>query len=111
MVFFCGDLRREELPDLLKKAGIELTEVVVYQTLETPIKINKDYDGILFFSPSAVKSFFSINQVNSNALFFAIGNTTANAIKPFSKNSIIVSEFPAKDQLLDKAIKYFSNRE
>jgi uncharacterized protein YlzI (FlbEa/FlbD family) len=39
---------------------------------------------------------------------FAIGNTTATAIKLFTGNRIIVSEFPAKDQLVEKAIEYFN---
>lgn len=55
--FFCGDIRRDELPDKLKSCGIKLDEMIVYKTIETPVKIKCDYSGILFFSPSAVKSF------------------------------------------------------
>jgi uroporphyrinogen-III synthase len=108
--FFCGNKRREELPTLLQKQNIEVEELVVYETIETPQSANKTYDGLLFFSPSAVHSFFSYNKPAKETIFFAIGNTTANAIKQFSTNSIIVSDFPAKDQLIDKAIKYFTER-
>lgn len=110
VVFFCGDKRREELPDLLSQQNIPVEELVVYETIETPQPIDGMYNAILFFSPSAVNSFFSGNKPSEETIFFAIGNTTANAIKQFASNSIIVSDFPAKDQLVDKAIKYFSER-
>ena len=111
VVFFCGNKRRDELPYLLQQQNIAVEELVVYETIETPATIDQDFGGILFFSPSAVHSFFSNNQPAEETTFFAIGNTTANAIKQFAANSIIVSDFPAKDQLVDKAIKYFSERE
>jgi uroporphyrinogen-III synthase len=110
VIFFCGNKRREELPDLLLEQNIPVEELVVYETIETPVTIDRGYDGIMFFSPSAVHSFFSDNKPAEETIFFAIGNTTANAIKQFAANSIIVSDFPAKDQLVDKAIKYFSER-
>ncbi|MDB5249437.1 MAG: Uroporphyrinogen synthase [Segetibacter sp.] len=105
--FFCGNKRREELPEILRAENIMVNELVVYETIDTPVKIEEDYNAILFFSPSAVNSFFTSNQVSPDTILFAIGNTTANAIKQFSSNSIVVSEFPARDQLVDKAIEYF----
>lgn len=110
IVFFCGNKRREELPGLLQQANIVVDELIVYETIETPEVVVKNYDGILFFSPSAVYSYFSGNTPSEKTILFAIGNTTANAIKQFSRNSIIVSDFPAKDQLVDKALNYFSER-
>jgi uroporphyrinogen-III synthase len=107
VIFFCGDQRRDELPDQLKKNNIKVKEMVVYNTILTPKKIEKKFDGILFFSPSAVKSFFQINQLNDQAVLFAIGNTTANEIKRFSKNKIVVSEVPASEIFLDNVVSYF----
>jgi uroporphyrinogen-III synthase len=111
VTFFCGNKRREELPDLLKNENIEVDELVVYETIETPVKIEKTYNGILFFSPSAVTSFFTDNKIPQATTLFAIGNTTANTIKQFCSNNIIISEFPAKDQLVDKAIEYYSKEQ
>ena len=110
VAFFCGNKRREELPDLLSQQNVPVEELVVYETIETPVTVQQFYHGILFFSPSAVHSFFLNNQAAEETIFFAIGDTTANTIKQFAKNNIIVSDFPAKDQLVDKAIKYFSER-
>ena len=31
--FFCGDQRRDELPDILRSNDIEVNEIVVYQTI------------------------------------------------------------------------------
>jgi uroporphyrinogen-III synthase len=108
VIFFCGDQRRDELPDILKQHNIEVNEIVVYQTIEVPRKITKEYFGILFFSPSAVRSFFKVNKVESKTILFAIGNTTANEIKKFSSNKIIVSDEPGKENLVQKMIEYFN---
>ena len=107
IIFFCGDQRRDELPGLLKKNSIEVKEIVVYQTIATPEKLEKNYEGILFFSPSAVKSFFGNNIPGDQVVLFAIGNTTANEIKNFSKNKVLVGDSPDAKMLLQKAIEFF----
>jgi uroporphyrinogen-III synthase len=107
VIFFCGDQRRDELPGLLKKNKIEVKEIVVYKTIANSKKIEKKYDGILFFSPSAVKSFFQENKLDEQVMLFAIGNTTADEIKKFSKNKIVISDVPDKKTLLHKVISYF----
>jgi len=109
VTFFCGNKRREELPGLLRNENITVNELVVYETIETPVKTDKKYDGILFFSPSAVTSFFTENKPSQDTTLFAIGKTTANTLKEFCLNNIIISEFPAKDQLVDKAIEFYNN--
>lgn len=106
--FFCGDKRRDELPALLAEHNIAVHEVEVYTTTILQHTIKKDYDGILFFSPSAVKGFFENNAVKGKTVLFAIGDTTAEEIKMFSKNKIIVSDNPGKQDLIDKATEYFN---
>jgi uroporphyrinogen-III synthase len=109
VIFFCGDHRRDELPDILNKNNIGVKEIVVYQTVSVVHKIEKHYDGILFFSPSAVESFFSNNETNEQTILFAIGNTTANAIKKHSNNKIIISDNPGKENLVRKVMEYFTD--
>jgi len=106
--FFCGDKRRDELPELLTKNNIPVHEVEVYTTTILQYETEKYYDGILFFSPSAVKGFFENNVVEEKTVLFAIGNTTAEEIKNFSKNKIIVSDTPGKQDLINKVIGYFN---
>ena len=108
VVFFCGDQRRNELPDRLKSQGIEVEELIVYKTIETPAILSKQYDGILFFSPSAVQSFLSKNSIAPQTQVFAIGTTTANAVKPFTRQPVIISPNPAKENLVHLAIMHFS---
>jgi len=108
IVFFCGDHRRDELPAKLKKNGIEMEELIVYKTIETPEILTKHYDGILFFSPSAVQSFFSKNSITHNTQVFAIGATTANEVKLFTQQPVIIAEIPGKENLIRLVIKHFS---
>ena len=105
--FFCGDQRREVLPEKLRSRGIELKELVVYSTIESPQSISKRYDGILFFSPSAVRSFFAVNAILNSPQLFAIGNTTAKEIKSFTPLPIIISPHPDKKELVDLVIRHF----
>jgi uroporphyrinogen-III synthase len=107
VIFFCGSKRREELPEILKSNGIEVNEIVVYETITTPHKLQKHCNGILFFSPSAVESFFQFNKPDKETVLFAIGNTTASSIKKLSNNKIIVSDEPSKEGMLGKLKEYY----
>ncbi len=100
ITFFCGDQHLNDLPQKLKDANIVTDEVIVYNTLHTPVFVDKDYDGILFFSPSAVHSFFSMNTVPVNVVLFSIGNTTTEVIQSYCTNKIITSEWPGTSSLL-----------
>jgi len=108
VIFFCGDQRRRDLPDSLREKGIEVIEIVVYQTLAVPKRLKKRYVGVLFFSPTAVNSYFKLNKANDNTIFFAIGETTARAIKQHTNKKILISESPGKEELVNIAIEFFS---
>lgn len=110
VVFFCGDIRLDTLPVLLRNEDITVHEVIVYHTMETPYEVNKHYDGILFFSPSGVNSFFRMNKADAGTVLFAIGNTTGDAIKPHATNTIVISEKHSKDSLVEEAIQYFQKQ-
>jgi len=107
VVFFCGDQRRDELPELLRKNKTDVQEIIVYKTIVTAQKIEKKYDGILFFSPSAVKGFFENNIQGDQTVLFAIGRTTADEIRKFSENKIVVSDVPDKKALFSTFVSYF----
>jgi uroporphyrinogen-III synthase len=107
-IFFCGNIRRDVLPDKLKAAGIKIEEVIVYETTETAQKVFKKFDGILFFSPSAVHSFFSVNTVHDGTELFAIGTTTAEAVQQYTGNNVIVADKPGKEDLVQQMLHYYS---
>jgi len=108
VIFFCGDQRRDELPDLLQRAGIDVQEIMVYHTVEVPHLLQKIYPAVLFFSPSAVRSFFRNNRLAPGAVAFAIGKTTAAEIAKHSKNEIVISETPEKEQMMKQVVEWFS---
>ncbi len=106
--FFCGNIKRNELLQRLRENLITVKETVVYETILTPKKIENNYDAILFFSPSAVKSFFSVNELVGKIIFFCIGQTTANELKGFTQNQIIITAHkPSQKAVATAAIKYF----
>lgn len=109
VVFFCGNQRREELPRLLKAAGVEVVEIIVYETIETPVLTTDNLDAVLFFSPSAVKSFFSANKLKKDTACFAIGATTAEAIADYTDNKVITSETPTQQMMLAGVWFYLQN--
>lgn len=110
IVFFCSNQRRDELPTLLGSNAITVHEITTYDTIETPVIIEEEMDGILFFSPSAVSSFFSANQLPASTVCFAIGNTTAKALAASTSNKIIISEQPDQQSMLNQVSQYFINK-
>lgn len=107
VVFFCGDQRRQELPSKLEEHDINVIEVTVYQTIPINHTIEKEYDGVVFFSPSAVDSFFKKNKLSAKTILFAIGITTEQTIRKYCSNKIIVSRLPGKEKLVEQAMGYF----
>lgn len=57
-LFFLRESTERRITRIFKKNRIAVKEIIVYQTNEIPVKVDEKYNGILFFSPSAVKSFF-----------------------------------------------------
>ena len=98
--FFCGDKRMDYLPKALGDRLIDVEEVTVYKTEQLEVKVDKEYEGIIFFSPSAVKSFFAVNKISESVVLFAIGETTANAITQYSDSEIIVSDYPDAKEMM-----------
>lgn len=110
VLFFCGDRRRDELPEMLTGAGIRVDERVVYRTRLTPRRVERDYAGIAFFSPSAVESFFSVNTIGAAVTLFAIGATTAAAIHDRCSNRVLTVERPDKEVLIKRMMDHFLNQ-
>jgi uroporphyrinogen-III synthase len=90
----------------MKKNGINLKELIVYETRLTPVELKESPDAILFFSPTAVRSFFSVNTLQDNTRIFAMGRTTAAALTNFTSNDIIISQESDKAYVLNMAVEY-----
>ncbi len=112
--FFTGNLRKETLPKALKEAKIKFNEIQVYETSLTPQKISspnpskggeKNFDGILFFSPSGVESYLKENIIKKE-LCFCIGETTADALPKTVKNIIIAAQ-PSIEDVIEECIEEY----
>lgn len=102
-LFFCGKRRHPDLSKMLKKEGVPLEEIEVYNTDLASVKIDRNFDGILFFSPSAVQSFCSENNL-FDTIAFCIGDTTATEVKKYTKDYIVASK-PTIENVIVQAVK------
>lgn len=105
ITFFCGNKRRDELPDILSKNNILVNEIECYKTILTPNKVDKKYKGIIFFSPTGIESYLQKNTAN-NEIAFCIGQTTATAAKKYF-NNIIIAKLPTSESLLKAVNNHF----
>ena len=107
-VFFCGERRMDTLPEQLKTYGIPCHECLTYTTELTPQKLHKPYDGLLFFSPSAVKSFLKENHFAEEKII-CIGSTTQSAL-PEGVSSYIAHS-PTLEGIIERCREIFNNRQ
>ncbi len=105
--YFCGSRRRDELPEKLKKGKMTLFEVKTYQTDLNPVNFDSIFDGILFFSPSGVQSFCSVNRIET-AIAFCIGETTASEAKKHT-NKIEIANCTTIESTIAKTVKILKN--
>jgi len=106
--FFCGNHRRETLFEKLVPNGHSLNEIICYDSIPNPSEIDSNhFDGFAFFSPLAVKTYFSNNSVPENSVIFSIGNTTTEEIKKHTKNRIITAEIPLLEKVVKKINEYY----
>ncbi|MBA3985481.1 MAG: uroporphyrinogen-III synthase [Flavobacteriales bacterium] len=105
--FFCGNLRREELPKILKENNVAFTENEVYKTKLKYKKFERTFDGVLFYSPSGVQSFIKENELK-NTTAFCIGTITSAEAEKYT-NQIIITTKPTIENVIVKVVNYFKN--
>lgn len=107
--FFCGNKRKDDIPNGLAANGIPLEEIQVYKTSLNPVKLNQNFDAILFFSPSGVQSYVSRNELKDTTAF-CIGTTTAAEAKKHT-DDIVIANRPSIENVIVQAVKYFKKDE
>ena len=108
--FFCGNIRKNTIPNYFQQNKIAYNETIVYETKLKPHQIKEPFDGVLFFSPSGVNSFLEKNSLK-NRICFCIGTTTAKALEnnpevSGHKNIVIASQ-PTVEHVINEVIKYY----
>ncbi len=113
VLYFQGNLSRDEMKNKLTEEEVEVTEVEVYETIIHPVKMPaKRVEAILFYSPSAVEG-FARGQGFDEMLppLFAIGPTTAEALAERTNQNITTAKKPdTKIMLRTVSELLFKNR-
>jgi uroporphyrinogen-III synthase len=111
VIYFHGNLSRDEMTDTLEEDGIEVIELEVYETIINPVEMpNKPVSGILFYSPSAVEGFAQGAGFDDELPpLFAIGPTTAKALKERTNQHVEIAKQPDTEVLLRTVSDYIFN--
>jgi uroporphyrinogen-III synthase len=105
--FFCGNKRLDTLPKGLSSSGFEVKEYLIYHTVPTPHKIFRNYDAILFFSPSAVESFFLVNEWRTGTVAVSIGLTTSQTLRKSGVENTLVAAEQNETAMMAAMHQYF----
>lgn len=100
-----GNLKLEELSNKLRENNIRYIDIEAYKTKLNPKKFERTFDGVLFFSPSGVKSFTAQNKISGTT--FCIGTTTAYEAKKYT-DKIIIAKKPTVENVIVQAVKHFN---
>lgn len=113
VIHFHGNLSRNELTDSLAAGGIEVVEVEVYETIINEVHLPEEpVDAILFYSPSAVEGFKrGAGFEGELPALFAIGPTTASALKAETARPVEVADEPATETLLQHVSRYLFRKQ
>jgi uroporphyrinogen-III synthase len=104
VLFPCGDLRRDELPGLLREAGVEVDEVVCYRTVlssEADARAAAASGGLLVVaSPSVMGLLAQACPPVVRPALLAVGPTTASAAGNAGWTPAAVAEAPTSEGVL-----------
>ncbi len=108
IIYFRGNLSRDEMTNKLIEAGISVVEKQVYETIIHPVEMPAEpVEAVLFYSPSAVEGFKRGAGFDRKLPpLFAIGETTAAALRAETDRPIQVVERPDTKVLLRLVSSY-----
>ncbi|WP_117879319.1 hydroxymethylbilane synthase [Aureibaculum luteum] len=105
VTYFTSSLRLDELPSFLEENDVVVNEVEAYKTMLSPLKVEENTDGILFYSPSTVQSYMKGNKAIGIA--FCIGETTALEAKKYF-DEVKVASVPTVESVIELANLHFA---
>lgn len=103
ILHFCGNKRRDEFRQFLNDSEIEVQDIVVYKTELNNMNLpDKEFNAILFYSPSAVQAFRKSGgfRKQSHPELFAIGTTTAEELSIETGKHVHISPEPDTEVFL-----------
>lgn len=106
-VYFCSDIRKDELPLGVRNLGYPLKEVVVYQIVNKQVNVENEFDAYVFFSPSGIKSFAQQYTIPKKAVIFALGETTGKEVRRLLDCKYMLPPRPDFEALTQTIKAYF----
>jgi len=108
VIYFHGNLSRHELSEGLQKHEIEVVRLEVYETAIKEVHLPEEpVEAVLFYSPSAVKGFGRGEGFEGELPpLFAIGSTTADALRNAAGRDVHTADEPATETLLRNVSDY-----
>ena len=109
-LFPCSNVHRRELPTRMREKGMDLTESVIYKTVNADLSDleNIFYDMICFFSPSGIKSlYYNFPNFKQNDTRIAVfGPTTAKEAQKEGLRLDVVAPKPNMPSMTAAIEKY-----
>ena len=107
MSYFCSDIRMDDLPYILSKHNIKVNEIVAYSTkLEAP-KLPESIEGVLFYSPSTIKSFLKNNSPACTA--YCIGESTAKEAAKYFED-VHIAKIPTVESVIELVNNHYLSK-
>lgn len=103
-----ANIRRYELAESLEKAGIVINILEVYQK-QIISKVVKEFNAVMFFSPSQADAFLLLNKLMPELPAFCIGSTTAHHLAKRNHKNIIISKTASEQDLLSEVFNYYNH--
>jgi len=97
VTYFCSNMRMDDLPSILSENGIVVNEIETYKTKYDAVEVGSSVEGILFYSPSTIKSYLTKNT--SDKIAYCIGETTATEARKYFK-TVHVAKMPDAESVI-----------
>jgi len=106
--YFCAKHPLPYLPNILDEFHINWQKVPVYAIVPNSMAFSGNYDAVLFFSPSGVKSYFLKNNIPNWS--FCIGATTAKTLEEYTQK-YTSAQIPSVEHVLECVLNYFKSHD
>lgn len=116
VLFSCGSLARDELPEGLRDAGINVAELEVYKTLpnhpgqRVVNTIERGVDAVVLYSPSGARALADLHAIptgQDQPTLACIGPTTADAARSAGLRVDIVPSVYSDPGMIDALESHF----
>ena len=84
----------------LLEGQIEMHDLIVYDNFPKKNIVLDNFDVLIFTSPMNAEAYFQSNEIRKGQQFFAIGETTAKALKKLGVAEVLVPTNPSMEEIV-----------